>query len=308
LQENAGCGISVRGEGGALMQALLLPEDHCLSIVINAEEKLRLPLPQDFLAQAFHLFRVEVNGRRARVQVDQGALQWEGQLPDEACTVALVTRRASAAFAGFALTVGWQDLFEDPPGSAELPARRPPGEDRLEGDKTLPTSSQAGNCAPPGGWQVETGDWSISGGLMQQHDQQTDALIVKPLPTDSFELVFNARLTRVGGTHAGYGVWFSSGDRTANLSATIRRIGDHWTLVAERAGLIQTFALPDHFDPGEFRQFRFRKAGNALQLSLALQPLGEVECESGITLLGLVCRQAAAAFDMVRVTALTRRE
>src|SRR5262249_34469144 len=127
----------------------------------------------------------------------------------------------------------------------------------------------------------------------------------KLLPMDSFELVFNARLTRVGGTHAGYGVWFSSGDRTTNLSLTIRRVGDHWSLVAERAGLMQTFTLPDHFDPGEFRQFRFRKAGNGLKLSLASQPLGEVECESGIMLLGLVCRQAAAAFDMVRITALT---
>jgi GH43 family beta-xylosidase len=275
--ENAGCGISVRGERGTLMQALLLPTKQCLSIVVNAEEKLRLTLPQDFLAQTFHLFRIEADGPRARVQVDQGALRWEGRLPEAARTVALVTKRASAAFAGFALTVGWQDLFEEPDEGTALPE----------------------------GWQVHSGDWSLSAGQLQQRDPLAEALLVKPLPTDSFELILNARLAAVGGTQAGYGVWFSSGDRTANLSLTIRRVGDHWSLVAERAGVMHTFALPDQFDPGEFHQFRLRKAGNALQLSLALQSLGEVECESGITLLGLVCRQAEAAFDMVRVTALT---
>jgi hypothetical protein len=248
--------------------------------MVNGLDEERLTLPPEFNPQSFHLFRIEVDGLHARVQVDQGTRGWEGRMPDLTQTIALSTRQSSAAFAGFALTAGWDDLF-----------------------------TQQNHDPADSGWRIESGDWIVSGGQLQQKDEQTDALIVKPLllasSTASYELVVNVRLISAGGADAFYGVRFSSGEGTTGLLIGVRRMGDDWSLAVERAGLQQTFALPDGFDPGEFQQLRIRNVDGKLQLNLASQPLGEVECESGMTLLGLVSRQAAVSFDMVRVTALT---
>ncbi|MEP7339881.1 MAG: glycoside hydrolase family 43 protein [Acidobacteriota bacterium] len=277
--EYAGCGISVWSAPGLMLRVLLLPGQNCLSILVNGSEAERLPLPSEFNTQSFHLFRIEIDELRARMQVDQGPLRWEGRLPAATLTIALSTRQASAAFAGFALTAGWEDLFR-----------------------------QQNYDPADSGWRIESGDWIVSGGLLQQKDQQTDGLIVKPLSlasaTASYELAVNVRLVSVGRADAGYGIYFSSEDRALGLLISVRRLGDYWSLVVEGSSL-QKFALPDGFNPNDFQQFRFRNADNRLQLNLASLPLGEVKCESGMTLLGLVSRQASVSFDMVRVTALT---
>ena len=278
--ELAGCGISVWGAQETLMRFLFLPGQNCLSIMINESEKEQLPLPLDFNPHSSHLFRIEVDGLRARFQVNQGVLHWEGRLPYAAQMISLSTRNSSAAFAGFAMTASWEDLFEQP--------------DQAPADS---------------GWRIEAGDWMVTEGQLYQKDQQIDALIVKPLPFSSsdasYEFVINARLISAGGADACYGICFYDGKGDVDLLVSVRRLGDGWSLVVEGTDLQQTFVLPDGFNPGDFQHFRLRNAEKKLQLNLPSQPLGEVECKSGMMLLGLVSRQAAVSFDMVRVTALT---
>ena len=290
-KENAEVGIRVQGKSNKLMQVSLLPQENCLRVSVQGTEEHQLNLPSEFDPQAFHLFRIEVTGQTARVQIDQGSLHWEGRLTEAAQTIALTTSQASAAFAGFALTAGWEDSF-------------------LKNDGNLQDL----------GWQIESGDWAMSGGQLQQVNPLADALIVKELPVresaEAYEVVLNARFVKVGGPKACYGICLIQGaspkqkenQKLASqpgLSLTVQENDKQWSIVAEVGGSARSFALPVGFDPHKYQQFRLRKEGGVLKFHLASQPLGEVECESGMTLLGLVSRQATVSFDMVRVTALT---
>jgi hypothetical protein len=270
---------------------LLLPRQNRLRFYAKGREEASLNLPPEFDAQAFHLFRIEVNGLIAHLQIDRGSLQWEVGLAEAARTVALRTSQTSAAFAGFALTAGWEDTF-----------------------------LQHNSGPQDSGWQVRSGEWTVSRRQLQQVDPQSEALIIKQSPLmplmASYELVINVRLVRANGIETYYGICLIQDENVnqtngksvsarAGLLLIIRQFEDAWFLAAEAGDSLRTFALPAGFDPNKYQQFRFRKEGTLLQLHLASQPLGEVECEFGMTLLGLVSRQAAVAFDMVRVTALT---
>ncbi|MDQ3010970.1 MAG: glycoside hydrolase family 43 protein, partial [Acidobacteriota bacterium] len=182
--KHAGCGIAVQGGRGTLLRALLLPAQNCLSIAAGNSDEERFTLPREFDAQAFHLFRVEVNGLTACLQIDQGLLYWETRLAEAAQTIALVANQAPAAFAGFALTAGWEDLF-------------------------IQQNSDLQNI----GWQVVEGEWIMSDGQLQQQNPQADALIIKDLPLMSsispmgfYELVINARLLEATSISARYGI------------------------------------------------------------------------------------------------------
>lgn len=85
-------GLALYGETGLLFEALL---------------------PSGFDPAVFHHFRLEVDGPEVSVQVDGTAARWRSRLNGPASRVALVSEGAPAEFPGFALTVGWEDLFED---------------------------------------------------------------------------------------------------------------------------------------------------------------------------------------------------
>lgn len=290
--ENAGIGISVQAMSETLIQVLLLPGQNCLRFSVRSREDEQLNLPPNFDPQAFQLFRIEITGLTARVQIDQGSLRWEGHLAEAAQTIGLVTRHASAAFVGFAFTAGWEDSF-------------------MGGNSNLQDL----------GWRVESGAWAMTGGNLQQQNPLADALIVKELPLResvvAYEFVINARFVKVGGPKACYGICLIKGGNVQQnenkkltfqpaLSLTVQEMDNQWTFVAEAGGSARSFTLPDDFDPHKSQQFRFRQEGTMLKFNLASQPLGEVECELGLSLLGLVSRHAAVSFDMVRVTALTK--
>lgn len=276
---DGGCGLIVRGKQAVLLQALLLPaQNRVLILTASADEyhQYELKLPAQFAKQALHLFRLEVNGLQAALRIAEGSLQWQGKLSEKAKTVSLCTRNAAATFAGFALTLGWQDLFV-----------------------------QASDGLAEGGWRVESGDWRVADSELQQRDSQAKAArIVKTLPSESFELVFNVRLVNGTESNSSYGISLHSGQPTKGLLLMIRRAQTGWAWVADHAIETHTLPLAEDFDPHEFQQFRLRKEGRKLRLSRLAHALGEVECEVETTQLELVSQQAAVAFETVRVTAL----
>lgn len=276
---DGGCGLLVRGAQDTSAEILLLPGQDCVSIsIIDASGRRahELKLPAQFSRQATHLFRLEINDRQIRLQINQGILHWQNRLPEAAQTVSLYTQNSTASFAGFALTVGWQDLF----------------------------TQQSGNLADTG-WRAETGEWAVvNEALWQKNPQAFEARIVKSVQLISYELVVNARLAVEASPDSGYGFSLLGNGQTDVLTLMIRRGVNDWLLTAGQTGSRQTFSLPSDFDPAEFHQFRFRKAGSKLSLWLLTQFIGEVECESETVQIGLISQFAEVAFDMVRVTAL----
>ena len=186
-----------------------------------------------------------------------------------------MTKDCAAAFAGFALSLGWQDTFADQGAS---PADR--------------------------GWQAERGgDWRIEGGRLYC-DGGSRGTIVKGPPLEAYELVVSVRLEEQPGASGCYGFYPALRDGDRGPLLTVERDGAGWALVHREGGAARATALPG-FAALDFQQFRFRKQGGRLAISWEARDLGEIPAPAQPTRIGLHADHAAVAFDMVRVAALS---
>ncbi|HKG23228.1 MAG TPA: glycoside hydrolase family 43 protein [Blastocatellia bacterium] len=238
------------------------------------ERQLSIEPAQAFQPTAYHLLRVEVDGSIARLWLD-GMPFWQGRFDGEANALALVTEGMGAAYSGFSLTGGWEDLFEGEPGD--------PGRS---------------------GWRALSGDWEITGEcLVQSNGKVEDAVIVKGPPLDSYEVVVNARLDEAAPTGSGYGFYPALDHEGRGPLFVVSRAGERWSLVLEGDPRAAALTLPENFDPYNHQQFRFRKEGARLFFQWEAGTPREVGVRPGPARPGLCARGARASFDMVRVTA-----
>jgi hypothetical protein len=121
---------------------------------------------------------------------------------------------------------------------------------------------------------------------------------------ESYEMVVNARLDKVTNEGGCYGFYPALGDRESGPLFTVERDKEAWSLIAHAHAIPQAFPLPVGFDPHVYQQFRFRKERGRLTIQWEAQVLGEVETQDEPARVGLFSRDATAAFDMVRVTAI----
>ena len=283
-------GLSLEGAAGEMLRVGLAPAGGKVFVSRGTLEAAQL-LPEDFDFGADHLLRVTLNAGKVYVTLDDVLLRWMGEVgPVNAA--ALFTQQMAASFAGFELSLGWQDDFAD---EAATPAAL--------------------------GWQPQNqnGDWAVAGQALAQRDAAADgALLAKGWPLEQYELVVNARLDRIGTASAGpagygfYPVYAGPDDRGPLFTVEQRESG--WRLVwrpgpaPEAMSPEQTrlsgghqFPLPAGFDPYEYQQFRFRLQGGQLSVQWAGQPLGGIQAPGRPGRVGLYTHRAAAAFEMVRV-------
>jgi GH43 family beta-xylosidase len=192
-------------------------------------------------------------------------VRFEATLPGPATGVALVAEGAAVELSGFALTVGWEDLFENGGDPAAL------------------------------GWEVldRAGDWRIEDAELAGFSE-TVSWIARGPALASYELVVNVR------HNAGVAPALGDGDTGPRLFLERREESD-WVLIA--SGSEQFFPFPATFDPLQYQQLRFRKRGGTVEISWEGHPLGAVAVSKGAARIGLGAR-GAAWFDSVRVTAI----
>ncbi|HYP29629.1 MAG TPA: glycoside hydrolase family 43 protein [Blastocatellia bacterium] len=271
-------GVSISGdEGEAVRFRVELAEGaKPISCAIGGREE-SFEVAPPFQATAYHLFRAEVDGSFARLWLD-GRPLCGGRFEGEANALALVTERLGAAYSGFALTGGWEDLFVDQPGDPER-----------------------------SGWRAVRGDWKVGEGHLAQPDEEgEDAMIDKGPPFDSYEMVVNARLDKAASAESGYGFYPALDREGRGPLLVVSREGDGWSVRVEGDLTSVVFPLPPSFDPFRHQQFRFRKEGARLLFQWEAETLGEAEVGLGPARVGLYTRRAAASFEMVRVTATGR--
>ena len=233
-----------------------------------------IALPPEFVAHAYHLLRFEVDGPRVSVALDDLAARWSGRLDSQATHVALLTRDMAAAFAGFALTVGWQNLFTEP-------------------DRT-PAAL---------GWQTAGEDgWSVRDRQLWCADARPHAATAKGPPLAAYLLVVNARLVTASAPGGCYGFYPAMLSEDRGPLLTLERDGASWALLCRGPSGMRTFALPDGFDPFVDQQFRFHKRDGHLTVQWEAHQLGEIDAPREPTWVGLYAHQAVVAFDMVCVT------
>jgi hypothetical protein len=252
-----------------------------------------IPLAPGFDPQAYHLLRVELDGTTARIALD-GLMRWRGTLAGGPDAISLFTRDTSAAFAGFSLTEGWYDLFEE--GEIE--------------------PSQNGWISWPPGAAARDGYWRIQKGHLWCDGVTGETLLVKDRLSRFYELVINARIVDlppegcVGFVASlatdGSGSLFTleMGDTGPvlawrNLPSGSGSSGEIHTLRIEK-----TFELRPGFDWSRFQQYRFRKYDGRLVCQVDSEVVGEVPAVENRTRIGLYAHRAAAAFDAVRLTAI----
>jgi arabinan endo-1,5-alpha-L-arabinosidase len=227
-----------------------------------------LLLPADFNTQAYHLVRIELSAGRLVVALDEAAARWETRLASGALLpIALVSEGVAAAFAGFALTEGWSDLF------------------------------WPGQAAPAAwGWRG-AGDWHIADGTLATSGGAT--IFKGPLPA-VYELVVNARADDTG---ARYGFYPAACSDDPGPLVALEQSTDGCALRVYSGDHSWSFALPTAFEPTSFQQLRALVRAGHISLSWEGLDLGAFAVPSGATQVGLWA-DGPAHFELVRVTAL----
>jgi GH43 family beta-xylosidase len=285
-------GLALLKDGERILQFTLEPgtnEARCAWLATGGERaETRFALPADFDGRALHLLRAEIDGRYATIFLDERVVRWQGTLNIAPDALSLVTEGARAAFKGFELTSGWEELFMQPERPLAERGWRHAGE----------------------GWQLE--DNLLRFGDVEGHNRTID----KGLLLESYELVVNARLERESARGTGcYGFRPACGAKGFDPLLTVERddaAGDRWTLVArnfkndsrENDPIVESWPLPSSFDPFVMQQFRFRKQHGRLAIHWEATPLGDIDITTEATGVGLYAHRASVAFDMVRVTGL----
>jgi GH43 family beta-xylosidase len=245
--------------------------------------KSELALPPDFDPFAWHLLRLEVDGKLVRLLMD-GFHCWRGMLSAQPAGLELNTLDRSAAFSGFAVTGGWRDLFTEAElGLADL------------------------------GWRVVDGEWEIRDAELRCRGHATGALVVKERAFDAYEAVVNARLLEGTRGCVGFAPFLDSDNcgplLTLELDGTPRLVMRHISggVAApdlERLPLDGTFELPGCYDPQHVRQFRFLKERDILVVQVETQTVGKIAVSSASGRIGLFACRVDAAFEAVRLSAL----
>ncbi|HLL13528.1 MAG TPA: glycoside hydrolase family 43 protein [Pyrinomonadaceae bacterium] len=249
----------------------------------------RFALPADFEPRALHLVRAEVDDHFATIFLDERVVRWQGTLNVAPNRVALVTEGTPAAFKGFELTEGWEELFMQPERS--LSER---------------------------GWRQAGEAWQLKDNLLRSAGTQgRDRIITRAPSLGSYELIVNVRLEREpSGAMGCYGFRPTYGAKDFDLLFTVERegAGDGWRLIArncendslENDSIVESWPLPASFDPFVMQQFRFRKQHGRLAVGWEATPLGDTDATAEATGVGLYAHRASVAFDMVRVTKISK--
>jgi hypothetical protein len=235
-----------------------------------------LPLPAAFDPTAYHLLRLEVDGPRLALALDEPLFRWQGRLAGSPAELALYTELTSAAFAGFSATIGWEDRFMD----------------------TAATPQDNGwHGQPEAGWRLEQQQlWFMAA--------DTAGCLRKGPLLPAYELAVNARQSggQSSGRYGFYPAWIASSQPGPLL--TIEQGETNWMIRWQEADASHSFPLPTSFDPTTYQQFRFRKENGRLLVYWEGLSIAEGTVTTQPTTVALYAGRSAVAFDLVRVTAM----
>jgi GH43 family beta-xylosidase len=269
-ESSSSFGVSIKHGDADLLRVAIIPgAGRVLITRLHSPDSYDFVLPETFAPQAFHLLRIEVDGSLARVALDDQLLRWQGQIETTPTAVALQTDNMAAAFAGFAVTQGWEELFLD---------------DRL-GER---------------GWRGS--GWHIGDGVATNGERATP--LMKNAPSGLYELIVNLRIDQV--TPDGRLGIIAAADRNGQgLRVTLRRVGQGWALDSADLPSMGQHLLPLSCDLSQFQQFRFRLHNWQMRISWENHEICAVEDVTAATAIAIFAEDATVALDMVRITSCT---
>jgi hypothetical protein len=281
--ENGDLGLQINGTEGALARVQVIAALRQLQVSWRTGSENEawstetIQLPRSFDPLVYHLVRIDVNGRRILLGVDQNSAKWERTVAARAQSISLFSQ-GPAAFSGFALTTGWEDQFYNPASLAEL------GWENLDNGASWEIAGKRLRCGPP---------------------PSQESIIVKGDLLESYEYVVNARLDNELPAGGSYGFLPEvSGDGSNPLIFKLVRAGKSWALRIDGEAGMHSFFL-DNFDPYVYQQFRFRKEPGRVVVRREGTMLGTVATKPSSSRVGLYASDGAASFDLVRLTGIS---
>ena len=167
-------GVALCDREHAILSVTLAEAPGRAEISVAGEGRVVLPAPAGFDPGTYHLLRLEVDGSTVRVTLD-GRLGWEGSQPRVVSAVRLFTDETCAAFSGFAVTAGWNDLFMGDPDPAGLP----PGWTARGSVSTTPRRAEG---------------WATAAGSLVCRGLPECGMLIKDHALEEYEVVINTRL------------------------------------------------------------------------------------------------------------------
>lgn len=277
--ENGAFGFFLKSGGAKIFEFLIFPDSR-KAVIFQFEngerQKQIFDLPENFKFEAIHLARVEVDNSSIKFLLDETIIRFENLLENSPTQIALSAENMRAAFSGFALTEGFEDLFDWK--DAELKRR---------------------------GWK-KSGSESIcrvkGGKLFFTNRSEIISILSKGETYANFEFAANARLVENFGENSAAGFALLNNNEEIISLFSIAKIEEKFYLTDEKNSY--NFALPAGFAPENYHQFRFLKLNEKIHLQLEETNLGEISVSKEEIKIVLFCRNSAAAFEMMRLTRL----
>lgn len=276
--ERSAAGFCLKNDGEKTFEFLIYPHSARAAAFWTEDGKKAkqdFTLPGDFAPAAFHLLRVECDGCLVKIKLDEAAVRFEKLLEEESSQIALVGENMRAAFSGFALTEGFEDLFDWQDSEIE---------DR--------------------GWQmIGEGATRIENNLLYLTERSgADTILTKGAAHREFEFAVNVRLLEKFGDLSGFGFVFFDRDLQIADRFELKSEAGNFYLMSEKNSSI--VALPKNFAPENSHQFRFCMSRNKNVLQLENMILGEIFSAACKVKIGVFCNNSKIALDMARLTVL----
>lgn len=233
-------------------------------------------LSTEFSASDIHLLRVDVNGFSIKVLLDETIVRFEKLLEKSAAQIALVAANIKVAFSGFALTEGFEDLFDWT--DTEIEKR---GWQKL---------TDEGIC------RVENGQFFIS------NQDKSETILTKGAAHENFEFAVNLRLVESFDQSFEFGFVLLNNKKEIISRFKIEGKTAKFYLAADNSS--QKFSLPTSFVPENYHQFRFLKLGEKIIVQLEETILGEIFVPKSDLKIGLFGKNSTVAVEMARLTIL----
>jgi GH43 family beta-xylosidase len=232
-------------------------------------------LPADFDFRAFHLLRVEIDYQNVKISLDEQVMIFQRNLKDHDLNISLAAENCQAAFSGAALTGGFENLFEE-------------------------------NDLAERGWRFSGIDnWKIKDkNLIVTSQGLNKTFFEKDFCAENYELTFNFCLIETFDEHFEFGLRLGS-DEEEQISFTfIKKTDNNWLLQLETFGNLVQIPLGEDFSLDFFRQFCFLKIADELTLRSETKNIGTIKYPHPSSKITFFVQNAAAAFDLIRLTAL----
>lgn len=228
-------------------------------------------LPTAFLSDAIHLIRLEVDHSMLEISLDDVLLFRIEDIEALPSAIALAADNAEAAFSGFALTHGFENLFEN-----------------------SQTSS----------WKIlnDEGECHTKGGeLFISSNGIAETIAVKMQPALEYDFAANIRLD-----NADEGaVWgFTLIDLDQKVQCRIAIDADSKACQIKLGRRSKKLKLPIGFAPENTHQFGLLIKDGNMTVRFEDQVLGKFAAPQTETAFGIFCKDATVAVEMARLTVL----